>query len=204
MIYLLIGISIVILGYVVLKPFMKKSNPPLDITSTDDETSTENIITSFLREIEFKALEYSIENNWPKTLSGNNLDKTILVSAGYFFSLSNLNEITLDYDEILSLASYAIKLKPIEKTIVGGNNKDNRQTFFIVLYKLALSFKEKGIPISLDGDSSFLKEVSSFNDLNIRETLQMSDGTERIPIEHELLIKNLMTRYPKWIELEFK
>lgn len=192
MTYLLIGITITIGGFLLLKIFAKKSNTP------------ENIITYFLQALEVEALQYAIENNWPKELSGDSLDKTILVSSGYFFSLGKSIEVKLEYDEIVSLASYAIKLKPVEKTDVGDNNKDNRHIFFIVLYKLALDFKEKGSPISFQEDSTFIREVNSFNDLNVRETVKrhMRDG--KAPIGHQVLTKNLIKRYPKWVQMEFK
>ena len=157
-----------------------------------------------MQALEVEALQYAIENNWPKELSGDSLDKTILVSSGYFFSLGKSIEVKLEYDEIVSLASYAIKLKPVEKTDVGGNNKDNRHIFFIVLYKLALDFKEKGSPISFQEDSTFIREVNSFDDLNVRETVKrhMRDG--KAPIGHQVLTKNLIKRYPKWVQMEFK
>jgi len=137
-------------------------------------------------------------------LSGDSLDKTLLVSSGYFFSLGKSIKVKLDYDEIVSLASYAIKLKPVEKTNVGGNNKDNRYIFFIVLYKLALGFKEKRTPIAFQEDSTFIREVNSFNDLNIRETVKRHLRDGKAPIGHQVLTKNYIERYPKWFQMEFK
>jgi hypothetical protein len=192
MTYLLIGITIISGGFLILKIFAKKSNTP------------ENIITYFLQALAVEALEYAIENNWPKELSGDSLYKTLLVSSGYFFSLGKSFEVKLEYDEIVSLASYAIKLKPVEKTNVGGNNADERYIFFIVLYKLALGFKEKGNPVSFQEDSTFIREVNSFNDYNVRATVKrhMRDGSA--PIGHQVLTKNLIKRYPKWFQMEFK
>ena len=72
---------------------------------------------------------------------------------------------------------------------VGGNNKNNMFIFFIVLNKLALDFKKKRSPISFQEDSTFIREVNSFNDLNVRETVKrhMRDG--KAPIGHQVLTK---------------
>ena len=190
MTYIII-LVVVIFGIYLLNFFAKKSATP------------ENIITYFLQELEVKALEYAIDNGWPEELSKDNLDKTLLVTSGYFFSLGKSNELKLEYDEIVTLAEYATESKPVEKTISGGVDKDNRCIFFIVLYKLALIIKEKGEPISLQKNSAFMSELDDFNDIDIRKTYNrhMRDG--EAPLGHKVLTKNLVKRYPKWHQMKF-
>ena len=49
-----------------------------------------------------------------------------------------------------------------------------------------------------------MREVNSFNDLNIRETVKRHMRDAKAPIGHQVLTKNLIKRYPKWVQMEFK
>ena len=177
--YLLIGIIVIFGLFILLKKNAKKSNTP------------ENIITYFFQALE---LEYFLEN--PNSeIESDTLDNSILVASGFFYSLGKSNVIKLHYDEILSIASY---------TIAKQSKRVNRIIFFIVLYKVALEFKEKNKSITVEEGSIYLNEVNNFNGIKIQEIVNnhMRDG--KAPVGHQVLTRNLIKQYPNWIQMNFK
>jgi hypothetical protein len=155
--YILFGIVFIVILIIVLKRMARKSNTP------------ENIITFFYQALE---LEYFILN--PKsTLEAKDLDKSLLTTSGYFYSKSKSVEVKMRLDEIISLASYAV-----EKY----EQRADRLGFFIILFIVALSFKEKGRGISLKRNSEFLLEVDDFDGKNALSVMENHLNDMKAPV----------------------
>ena len=168
-----------VIGIVVLlKRNAKKSNTP------------ENIITYFFQALE---LEYFLEN--PNSeIETDILDKSLLVASGFFHSIGNSKSVVLSRDEILLIASH---------TISKQNTRANRLIYFIAQYQLAQQFKEEKKPISFDDGSDFIEELKSFNGIEIQRTVNRHLKDGKAPVGHMVLTRNLMKRYPNWLQLEF-
>ena len=178
MTYLLIGITIIIGGFLLLKIFAKKTNTP------------ENIITYFFQALE---LEYFLEN--PNSeVESDTLDKSLLVASGFFYSIGKAIIVKLSCDEIVSIASH---------TITKQSKRANRIIYFIALYKLAQKFKEENKLISLNDGSIFIEEANNFNGIKIQETVNRHLKDGKAPVGHIVLTRNLIKRYPNWLQLEF-
>ena len=178
MTYLLIGITIIIGGFLLLKIFAKKTNTP------------ENIITYFFQALE---LEYFLEN--PNSeVESDTLDKSLLVASGFFYSIGKSIIVKLSCDEIVSIASH---------TITKQSKRANRIIYFIALYKLAQKFKEENKLISLNDGSIFIEEANNFNGIKIQETVNRHLKDGKAPVGHIVLTRNLIKRYPNWLQLEF-
>lgn len=178
MIYLIIGISVIIGLILLLKRSAKKSNTP------------ENIITYFFQALEF---EYFSEN--PNSeIESDTLDKSLLVASGFFYSIGKSIIVKLSSNEIVSIASY---------TINNQSKRANRIIYFIALYKLAQKFKEENKLISFKDGSIFIDEANNFNGIKIQETVNRHLKDGKAPVGHAVLTKNLIKRYPNWLQLEF-
>jgi len=169
----------VVIGIVVLlKRNAKKSNTP------------ENIITYFFQALE---LEYFLEN--PNSeIETDILDKSLLVASGFFYSIGNSKSVVLSRDEILLIASH---------TIIKQNTRANRLIYFIAQYQLVQQFKEEKKPISFDDGSDFIEELKNFNGIEIQRTVNRHLKDGKAPVGHIVLTRNLIKRYPNWLQLEF-
>lgn len=159
----------------------------------------ENIITYFFQALEVEALAYSVDNDWPSQLKGDPLDKVLLVTSGYFYALSKTNTVQLSISEIELIASFTILNRPNDK----GNKKVGRLIVFVVLYKLALKLKKKRIPISIEEDSIYMRKINEFDSSTIEEIVHGHMRNEAAPVSRQVLTKNLINRYPKWVQMEF-
>ena len=167
-----------------LKRSAKKTNTP------------ENIITYFFQALE---LEYFLEN--PNSeVESDTLDKSLLVASGFFYSIGKSIIVKLSCDEIASIASH---------TITKQSKRANRIIYFIALYKLAQKFKEENKLISLNDGSIFIEEANNFNGnknfngIKIQETVNRHLKDGKAPVGHIVLTRNLIKRYPNWLQLEF-
>lgn len=163
---------------VLLKRSAKKSNTP------------ENIITYFFQALEF---EYFLEN--PNSeIESDTLDKSLLVASGFFYSLGKSTIVKLSFDEIVSIAQYTINKQ---------SKRANRIIYFIALYTLAQKFKEVNKLISFKDGSIFIEEANNFNGIKIQEAVNRHLKDGRAPVGHIVLTRNLIKRYPYWLQLEF-
>ena len=187
MTYLLIIMALVA-GLVLFNEFLRKISK-----------APEDIITYFFQALEVEALAYSVDNDWPSQLKGDNLDKTLLVTSGYFYALSKPNTVQLSISEIELIASFTIVNRPNDK----GNKKVGRLIVFVVLYKLALQLKKKNIPISQEEDSMYMRKINKFDSSTIDEKVHQHMRNEAAPVSHQLLTTKLIDLYPKWVQMEF-
>ncbi len=158
--------------------------------SAKKSKTPENLITYFFQALE---LEYFLENPNSK-IESDNLDKSLLVASGFFYSIGKSIIVKLSFDEIVSIASH---------TITKQCKRTNRIIYFIVLYKLAQKFKDENKPISFRDGSIFIEEANNFNVNKIQETVNRHLKGGKAPFGYIVLTRNLIKRYPNWLQLEF-
>tara|TARA_A100001011_G_scaffold291005_1_gene302554 strand:+ start:286 stop:468 length:183 start_codon:yes stop_codon:yes gene_type:complete len=59
------------------------------------------------------------------------------------------------------------------------------------------------MPISIEDGSHYMSEVSNFNGIQIQEIVNKHMRAGKAPIGHHVLTRNLIKRYPNWIEMDF-
>jgi len=204
MTYIIIGIIVIIILYALGKRSAKKRNNP------------ENRITYFYQALE---LEY-FKLNPNSKMDAEDLDKSFLVAAGYFYSLGESGQLSLD--EILLLSTYAIEKwnpreSPIYRQIVAGNKAlglnifqhfpchvdSDRLIYFIILYKVALQFKENNKDISIENKSNYLAAVDEFDGTKAIKIIQLHLIDVIPPVGWIAVTKRAIREYPDWVELDF-
>lgn len=178
MVYIVIGAVLLVLLLISFKRMARHSNTP------------ENGITYY-----YQALELEFFKANPKSqMDASELDKSLLCTAGFFYSTGKGVSVKLDLDEITLIAKY---------TIDNYEERPDRIGFFVMLYKVALIAKENDKEISFEENSYFIRQLDKFDASKTLEVVQRHLHDGEAPIGHQAVTKRRIEHYPNWLQLDF-